>query len=244
MTMLIRLGMIGYWLNPREGTWVFHIQAYAGWLIFFVTVAWLWTWGVLRGIGRVAVAAVIGEWYFHRDSAIDPLEITTAAVHRATGTSLGSICLGSLIVATVRIIGRMAAELKRITSPRSKVLPNALTFLSRLTPLFSMMASILDQLNGYALVYVGITGDAFWPSARRAVGLASRRNSGKLLDYTLIKLLLTIASTATGMFTATAGYLYMAHALGNPSYAPFAALLCGGVPFLAIRAGAAVLGDA
>jgi len=46
------------------------------------------------------------------------------------------------------------------------------------------------------------------------------------------------------MFTATAGYLYMAHALGNPSYAPFAALLCGGVPFLAIRAGAAVLGDA
>lgn len=61
---------------------------------------------------------------------------------------------------------------------------------------------------------------------------------------TLIKLLLTIASTATGMFTATAGYLYMAHSMGNPSYAPFAALLCGGVPFLAIRAGAAVLSDA
>lgn len=32
--------------------------------------------------------------------------------------------------------------------------------------------------------------------------------------------------------------------MGNPSYAPFAALLCGGVPFLAIRAGAAVLSDA
>ena len=46
-----------------------------------------------------------------------------------------------------------------------------------------------------------------------------------------------------GLFTATAGYLYMAHSVGNPSYAPFAALLCGGVPFLAIRAGAAVLGD-
>jgi hypothetical protein len=47
-----------------------------------------------------------------------------------------------------------------------------------------------------------------------------------------------------GLFTATAGYLYMTHSLGNPAYAPIAALLCGGVPFLAIRAGAAVLEDA
>lgn len=47
-----------------------------------------------------------------------------------------------------------------------------------------------------------------------------------------------------GLFTATAGYLYMTHSLANPGYAPWAALLCGAVPFLAIRAGAAVLGDA
>ena len=47
-----------------------------------------------------------------------------------------------------------------------------------------------------------------------------------------------------GLFTATAGYLYMTHSVGNPSYAPVAALLCGGVPFLAIRAVASVLGDA
>ena len=61
---------------------------------------------------------------------------------------------------------------------------------------------------------------------------------------TLIKLLLTLSSSAMGLFTGMAGYLYMSHSLGNPSYAPVAALLCGGVPFLAVRAGAAVLGDA
>jgi hypothetical protein len=60
---------------------------------------------------------------------------------------------------------------------------------------------------------------------------------------TLIKLLLTLSSTAMGLFTGTAGYLYMSHSMNNPGYAPVAALLCGGVPFLAIRAGAAVLGD-
>lgn len=68
--------------------------------------------------------------------------------------------------------------MKRVTSP--KVLPTPLGFLSRLTPVFSIIASVLDQLNGYALVYVGITGEAFWPSARRAVGLAKRRSG--LLD--------------------------------------------------------------
>ena len=112
----------------------------------------------------------------------EPLEITTAALHRATGTSLGSICLGAGIIAVVRTVGRSAAQLKRICSPRTNILPSPLSFLSRLVPVFSIIASILDQLNGYALVYVGITGDAFWPSARRAVGLAGKRKGGHLLD--------------------------------------------------------------
>ena len=98
-----------------------------------------------------------------------PLEIATAAVHRATGTSLGSICLGSGIVASV-------------LSPRSNILPPPLAFLTNLTPVVSVLAGVLDQLNGYALIYVGITGDAFWPSARRAVGLAKGKKGGKLLD--------------------------------------------------------------
>lgn len=50
----------------RENTWIWHVRPYAGWLVFFVTLIWLWTWGVVRGVGRVAVAAIVGEWYFHR----------------------------------------------------------------------------------------------------------------------------------------------------------------------------------
>ena len=182
LTLLIRLGTIGYWRHPRENTWVFHLRPYAGLLIFLVTLIWVWTWGVIRGVGRVAVAGVVGEWYFHRNEPTHPpaLEVTTAAVHRATGTSLGSICIGAGIVATVRVVGRSAAELKRVT--RSPALPTPLMFLSSLTPVFTVIAGVLDQLNGYALVYVGITGDAFWPSARRAVGLAGRRRAGHLLD--------------------------------------------------------------
>lgn len=142
----------------------------------------------------MAVAGVVGEWYFHRyvwfggipahlrSQAAAPIEILTAAIHRATGTSLGSICLGAGIVAIVRVVGKTAAEMRRLTSPRRNTLPSPLSFLTALAPIFAIVAGVLDQLNGYALVYVGITGEAFWPSARRAVGLAGKRHAGHLLD--------------------------------------------------------------
>ena len=82
----------------------------------------------------------------------------------------------------VRTAGRSVSELRRVTSPRANVLPSWLSFLTGLSPVLKVLAGVLDQLNGYALVYVGITGDAFWPSARRAVGLAGKRKAGHLLD--------------------------------------------------------------
>lgn len=65
-TLIIRLGMVGYWRHPKENTYIYHLRPYAGWLIFLVALIWVWTWGVIRGVGRVAIAGVIGEWYFHR----------------------------------------------------------------------------------------------------------------------------------------------------------------------------------
>ena len=87
-------------------------------------------------------------------------------------------------MAVVRTLGRSASELKRLTSPKTKVMgfSGPLKFLSGLAPVLTVIAGVLDQLNGYALVYVGITGDGFWVSARRAVGLAGKRKGGRLLD--------------------------------------------------------------
>jgi len=248
LTLLLRLLLIGYYRHPRENTYVWHVRPYADWLAFLVIVLWLWTWAVVRGVGRVVVAAVVGDWYFHREEPDrrPVLDTTVSALHRATGPSLGSICISGLIVAVLRIAGQIAARARRIVHPRANVLPSALSFLSALTPLFTAVASVLDQLNGYALVYVGITGDPFWSSAKRSVRLAGRRRggTGRLLDYTLIKLLLTLCSATLALLTAMAGYLFAVHALGAPSHAPLTALLCGFVPFLAFRAGAGVLGDA
>lgn len=54
---------------------------------------------------------------------------------------------------------------------------------------------------------------------------------------------MTLCSTTVAVGTATAGYLYATHTLSAPAHAPLAGFLCGGVVFLAVRAGMAVLAD-
>jgi hypothetical protein len=88
------------------------------------------------------------------------------------------------------LLGSVDRNLLQATSPSSiSALPEFLHPLNLLEPLFGVVASILDQLNGYALVYVGITGEAFFPSARAVAGLIARRNRGsgkKLMDCTFL----------------------------------------------------------
>lgn len=42
------------------------------------------------------------------------VEVTVAAVQRATGSNLGSICLSSLIVAVARMVGKTALTARRV----------------------------------------------------------------------------------------------------------------------------------
>jgi len=131
--------------------------------------------------------------------------VTVAALHRATGPSLGSICLSSLIVAIMRFLGRVAIEARRVSPPllgffksgmlrnnpsqvlhgRSRFLPIPVDLISVITPVIAVLSGLLDYVNGYALIYVGVTGEPFWPSAKRAIGLAGRRKGSRLLDCKL-----------------------------------------------------------
>jgi hypothetical protein len=43
------------------------------------------------------------------------LDTTVSALHRATGPSLGSVCVSALIVAVLRIAGQLAARARRVS---------------------------------------------------------------------------------------------------------------------------------
>lgn len=75
--------------------------------------------------------------------------------------------------------------IKQRLSPQSRrnaFIPIPTDLLSIIAPILNALAGLVDYVNGYALVYVGITGDPFWPSAKRAVRLAGKRGRSRLLD--------------------------------------------------------------
>lgn len=105
-----------------------------------------------------------------------------AALFRATSLNLGTIALSSLLLAGVRVITLLVALLRRAPSP----------LLYWFSLPISLLGNISTSLSAYALVYTGITGDAFFPSAHRARALTvavSTANShwrGAADDRTLI----------------------------------------------------------
>lgn len=105
-----------------------------------------------------------------------------AALHRATHPSLGTICLSALLLALVRMATGASYALRRLPS----YLPLPLQIYAG--PVIygaQVAAGALEAWAGrfgrYVLVYVGVTGEGFWPSVGRAGGLTTveRRREGE-----------------------------------------------------------------
>jgi hypothetical protein len=119
-----------------------------------------------------------------------------------------------------------------------------------------MLENVTTALSKYALVYTGLTGDAFFPSARRARALTAAVESSpegtymrkfkserqsRLVQTNLFRsnvlptaplTLLTVAPLTLSFPFALATYLFVAHTLGAPEQALGAAVLAGGVTAL------------
>jgi hypothetical protein len=119
--------------------------------------------------------------YLHRFFSPDmppPPPTSTHTIHaaltRASQPSLGTIVLSALLLTGIRVLALLTAFFR--------LAPAYLPFVLRpwLQPLIvgaSMAVGLLDNvttaLSKYALVYVGLTGDAFFVAARRARALTA-----------------------------------------------------------------------
>jgi len=93
---------------------------------------------------------------------------------RATQLSFGSVALAGLILTGVRILGLLTIALRRF--PAYLPLPvrpflQPLVFASAFA--VGYLENVTSSLSTYALAYLGLTGDQFLPSARRAAALTA-----------------------------------------------------------------------
>ncbi|GBE81833.1 hypothetical protein SCP_0402060 [Sparassis crispa] len=241
MTLAFRLLLIGYFSHPSGNMsgWEWHVRGWANWAIAGTVGIWLWSWGVARGVLRVTCAGVIGAWFFADPDATPPAPTNTHTIHaaltRAMQPSLGSIVLSALIIASVRCLGLLAAGLR--------ILPAYLPPYLRVASVGASMAAgylegATSTLSTHALVYIGLTGDPFFPSARRARALTAAVESSSVVNYrrrfkTEPSLTILTVAPLTLMFPFALGtYLFVAHTLNAPDQALSAAMLAGSVTSL------------
>ncbi|KAL4068171.1 plasma-membrane choline transporter-domain-containing protein [Scleroderma citrinum] len=242
LTLIFRLVLIGYVENatgPVEG----HLREWADWAIVGAVGVWLWSWGVARGVLRTTCAGVIGAWYYADPHDSPPLPADTHTIHaalfRATYPSFGSIVLSALILAGIRLLSLLTIALRLLPSYFPLVLRPWLQPLAVGSGIaVGYLETVTSALSRYALIYTGLTGDPFFPSARRARALTvavetadAGRYRRKFKTEPQLTMLTYAPLTLTFPF-ALITYLFVAHTLAAPNSALGAAVLAGGVTAL------------
>lgn len=110
---------------------------------------------------------------YHSPQDTPPLPTDTHIIHaalfRATYPSLGSIVLSALILAGIRLLSLLTIALRLLPSYFPIVLRPWLQPLAVGSAMaVGYLETVTSALSRYALIYTGLTGDPFFPSARRA----------------------------------------------------------------------------
>ncbi|CAE6448051.1 unnamed protein product [Rhizoctonia solani] len=266
LALIFRLLLVGTF--ERKGldfTW--KVKGWAWWMAVLVCIVWIWSWAVVRGIMRASVAAVVANWY-HSPPDSPPLPLpeatntTRLALLRASGPALGSICASALILTLSRASTLFLRTLRRITTPavlsRAPIPlpPEAKAVVIGMLVGFGqaeIIAGILGWLARYGggadvQVLVGVSGENVWGCARRVPALVGVRKLGSTKrlgrEYRLLSNVQLATAIALGVFASIGAYIFAAHALGDPTYAPLAAALVGAGTTASVRFCIGIVDDA
>lgn len=177
-----------------------HIFLYLALLFSFA-----WTNLVIKNIVRVTVASAIGTWWF-RPKEVAPC--CTSAVSKplcqAITTSLGSICLGSLVVLPSQIV-RGCTWLCCLASFRNK--DNRQSTQEDNASCFGILRRYFLRCNRWSFCYIGMYGYSFAEAGDKAIQLFETREWMSVVQDNLIHNVLLLASIVIGGSTGTFGVL-------------------------------------
>lgn len=176
-------------------------------LIVHAIFTYFWTVAALRGALRHIIAGTFADAWFSekpeslaRDSHDDQdnekeydvphfiaAERVQAAVRRACGPSLGSICAGSLLLAITNtvtallwVLNAILIRVRRFSNsgrPGRFAISVARLILNLLIlPLMTLLASMIQSTTDYGITYSGVTGDNFQQSVAEFHQLVHVRN--------------------------------------------------------------------
>jgi hypothetical protein len=170
-------------------------QGNQGFVYFIFLVSFYWSSQVIKNVVHVTVSGVLGTWYFLYPANAPPSP-TSAAFKRATTTSFGSICLGSLIIAVIRALRTMVRAAKDNKNEWVRCI--VLCFLNCLD-------SLVTYFNVYAFTQVAIYGKTYCEAATATWQLLKSRGIDAIINDDLIGTVLTFGALIGGLVVAVIG---------------------------------------
>jgi len=214
----------------------------------------LWTCGVCSSLVQCTTAVVVSQWWSkkHSEASIEEEDveddgeccqksycldvIKESGLKRSLTLSLGSLCLGSLLVTIIRglraalkfliqqskaLNGDYSSSSSSSTSSWSSASTSVAGIVYRRGCVLSILAYLLTLLdwamtyfNRYAFCYVGVYGENFIKASKSALELFRRKGwMNVLLNDDIIDFVLDISNVVIGIFSMLTGF-YLGAFLG------------------------------
>lgn len=168
-------------------------------ILFLLLVSYYWVHQVLSNVVHVTSAGTVATWWYV------PLEANSCwssalqnSFFRATTYSFGSICFGSLLVAVVQAL-RAMAHMARENGDNQLLL-------CLIECILSMIQGIIEYLNKWAYVYVGIYGFNYLEAGKNVIQLFENKGWTVIINDDLCDRVLFMVSAGVGLLTGGVGW--------------------------------------
>ncbi|KAI9332914.1 plasma-membrane choline transporter-domain-containing protein [Zopfochytrium polystomum] len=163
-------------------------------------------WGLcfLQGVNQLTIAGAFASYYWTMDKSNLPPRPVTRSLYRTVRYHLGSVALGSLLIAvvqTIRVLTWVSA--KQVAKTRRRCL---IWIFGCLNGLLAMLHRVVKFINKNAYIKIAIDGQAFCAACGSAMGLIVR-NGLKLVAVSFVaEYVLTLSTLCVTMVTVLIFY--------------------------------------
>uniref|UniRef100_K3X0L3 Choline transporter-like protein n=1 Tax=Globisporangium ultimum (strain ATCC 200006 / CBS 805.95 / DAOM BR144) TaxID=431595 RepID=K3X0L3_GLOUD len=172
-----------------------------GFTLFFLLISVYWGQQVIQNILTCTTSGVVASWWYQPN----PKNVTLGALYRSLTSSFGSICFGSLIVAVLQALRTMATILKDKAREDDNAALACVACLAEC--ILNCLEGIMEYINQWAYVYVGIYGYDFRTSGKAVMDLFTNRGWTAVINDDLTSSALTFGALGVGFVTCIIGLL-------------------------------------
>jgi len=208
------IAALSYWQdeNPKIA---YIIYVYLLFSFFFTSQ-------VINNTIHVTIAGVFATYYFRgvnepgtNNIEVDVKNPTLQSFKRATTTSYGSVCFGSLLIAVVSTLRVLANNIKRDSADEGDYIMCVLACC--LECILSCLEDGIEYFNVYAFTEVAIYGKPYCQAAKDTWTLCKARGIEALINDNLIGNVLSIGALCVGCLSCVITCLYGVIILGIKS---------------------------